>query len=161
MSAASASRLWATISRIFAEIFSAAWATATPPIDSEREPYVPRPIGPVAVSPWTTSTTLGSAPRRSATICAKPVSWPWPCGEAPVNTVTEPVGCTRTSADSYRPMPRPKPLGPTARDGARPQISVYVEKPMPRRTPCSRSDACSARNASMSTISRARSSATS
>jgi len=31
-----------------------------------------RPIGPVAVSPWTTSTTLASVPWRSATICAKP-----------------------------------------------------------------------------------------
>ena len=50
----------------------------------------------------------------------------------PTGTVTVPVGCTRTSADSYRPMPRPKPFGPTARDGARPQISVYVLKPTPR-----------------------------
>ena len=50
-----------------------------------------------------------------------------------MKTVTDPVGWTRTSADSYRPMPRPNPLGPTARDGARPQISVYVEKPIPRR----------------------------
>ncbi len=100
MSSTDASKLNAAISLHFWASFSAACAHATPPIASEREPYVPRPIGPVAVSPWMTSTTAGSVPKRSATICAKPVSCPCPCGDAPVKTVTVPVGCTRTSADS-------------------------------------------------------------
>ena len=32
--------------------------------------------------------------------------------------------CTRTIADSQKPACRPTPLGPTTRDGARPQISM-------------------------------------
>ena len=82
------------------------------------------PYGPVPVSPWMTSTTSGSTPSRSATICAIVVSRPWPCGEVPVKTVTEPDGCTRTTADSQKPAWMPTPLGPTTRDGARPQISM-------------------------------------
>src|SRR3954466_7505343 len=64
------------------------------------------------------STTAGSTPRRSATICAIVVSRPWPCGEVPLNTVTEPDGCTRTTADSQKPAWMPTPPGPTAREGA-------------------------------------------
>ena len=37
-------------------------------------------------------------PSFSATIWAKVVSWPWPWLWVPVNTVTEPVGLTRTLA---------------------------------------------------------------
>ena len=85
---------------------------------------MPRPCGPVPVSPWITSTFSGSVPSRSATICASVVSSPWPCGDVPVKTVTAPVMCTRTIADSHRPVCRPKPDGPVTRDGARPQISV-------------------------------------
>src|SRR5437870_1893994 len=42
-------------------------------------------------------------PSRSATTCAKVVSCPWPCACEPVNTVTVPVGGTRTSPASNRP----------------------------------------------------------
>ena len=79
-----------------------------------------------------TSTFSGSTPSLSAAICANAVSSPWPCGLVPVYTVTAPVTCTRTSADSHMPVCRPKPPGPTTRLGARPQISVQVQKPMPR-----------------------------
>ena len=57
-------------------------------------------------------------------ICANAVSSPWPCGDVPVNTVTPPVKCTRTIADSQKAGLQADPLGPTTRDGARPQISV-------------------------------------
>ena len=56
----------------FSRTFSAALATASPPTESEREPYVPLPHGPWSVSPWITSTFSGSTPRLSATIWAKP-----------------------------------------------------------------------------------------
>jgi hypothetical protein len=59
--------------------------------------------------------------------------------------MTLPVTVTRTMADSHRPVCRPKPAGPVTREGARPQISVYVEKPIPRAMPFAR---CSARSAS-------------
>jgi hypothetical protein len=49
-----------------------------------------------------------------------------------VYSVTDPLAWTRTVADSQPPPCRPNALGPTARDGALPQISVYVLKPMPR-----------------------------
>ena len=55
---------------------------------------------------------LRAVPSRSATICAIVVSSPCPCGEVPVNTVTAPVMCTRTIADSHRPVCRPKPGRP-------------------------------------------------
>jgi hypothetical protein len=57
---------------------------ASPPTDSEREPYVSQPQVPWSVSPWCTSTFCGSMPRMSPAIWAKLVSSPWPCGEVPV-----------------------------------------------------------------------------
>jgi hypothetical protein len=48
----------------------AARAIASPPTDSDRDPYVPQPHGPVPVSPCTTSTFCTSMPSRSAAICA-------------------------------------------------------------------------------------------
>ena len=77
---------------------------------------VPIPAGVRAVSPWTTTTASMETPRRSATIWAKVVSWPWPCGEMPVVTVTVPLGSTRTVALSK---------------GPKPQISVKVTMPTP------------------------------
>ena len=53
---------------------------------------------------------------------AKVVSWPWPWLCEPVSTSTEPVGLTRTSADSHRPTPAPSE--PTAALGAMPQASM-------------------------------------
>jgi len=49
-----------------------------------------------------------------------------------VYSVALPLAWTRTVADSQPPPWSPKPLGPTMRDGALPQISVYVQNPMPR-----------------------------
>ena len=72
-------------------------------------------------------------PSRSATSCAKVVSWPWPWLWVPVRTSTLPVGLTRTSADSHKPTPAPSE--PTAWLGAMPQASIYVEKPKPRSLP--------------------------
>jgi hypothetical protein len=124
MSSTAASSWWATIRRAFSAIFSVARAAASVPTAVDREPYVPSPCGPVPVSPWMISTLAGSTPSRSATTWAIVVSCPWPCGEVPVKTVTAPVMCTRTIADSHRPVCRPKPDGPVTREGASPQISV-------------------------------------
>jgi len=107
-------------------------ASASPPTASDREPYVLRPSGPVPVSPWITSTISGSTPTLSATIWANAVSWPWPWPDVPVYAVTAPVLWTRTIADSQPPACTPTPSGPVIRDGASPQISVYVENPIPR-----------------------------
>ena len=52
------------------------------------------------VSPWLISMFSIGRPSRSATNWAKVVSWPWPWLWAPVKIVTDPVGWTRTSADS-------------------------------------------------------------
>ena len=52
------------------------------------------------VSPCLTSTWSTPMPNWSAMIWANVVSWPWPWEWVPVNTVTEPVGLTRTVADS-------------------------------------------------------------
>jgi hypothetical protein len=71
-----------------------------------------------------TSTSSGEVPSRSAAIWAMLVSRPCPWGEVPVNTVTEPDGWTRTTADSQKPAWIPTPPGPTTREGARPQISM-------------------------------------
>ena len=49
----------AAIVRAFSLIFSIAKCSATPPTDSEREPYVSMPSGVIAVSPCSTSTSSG------------------------------------------------------------------------------------------------------
>ena len=84
MSSGAASSWCATIRLALSCTFSAARAIASPPTASDRDPYVFLPNGPVLVSPWITSTTAGSTPSRSATIWAKLVSSPWPCGDAPL-----------------------------------------------------------------------------
>ena len=76
----------------------------------------------LSVSPWTTDTVSIDTPSRSETSCAKVVSWPWPWLCEPVRISTEPVGLTRTSADSHRPTPAPSE--PTAAEGAMPQASI-------------------------------------
>ena len=85
-------------------------------------------------------------PRVSATICAKVVSWPWPWECVPVQTITEPVGVTRTCADSTRPMP--PVAGAVAAEGPNPQISIHVESPMPMYLPFFRPSSCSLRTCS-------------
>ncbi len=76
----------------------------------------------LSVSPCTIETLSIGTPKRSDTICAKLVSWPWPWLCAPVSTSIVPTGLTRTSADSHRPTPAPSE--PTAADGAMPQASM-------------------------------------
>ena len=88
----------------------------------------------------------GVTPRPSATICDHVVSWPWPCGDVPVATTTFPVGRHRIVAASQPPAAYRN--APRMFDGARPHISMYVERPMPicRVSPLSRRDCCSLRN---------------
>ena len=80
------------------------------------------PNGTRPVSPWTMSTFSTGIPRRAATTWAKVVSCPWPWLCEPVNTVTLPVGCTRTSPHSKRPARAPR--APAMLLGARPQASM-------------------------------------
>ena len=79
-------------------IFSVARTMALPPTARLREPYVPMPIGVLAVSPCSISTMEASMPIMSATTCGKAVSWPCPCECEPVMTVIPPVALTRTVA---------------------------------------------------------------
>ncbi len=74
------------------------------------------------VSPWTISTFSIGTPSLSATICENVVATPWPWGEEPVNTVTPPVGWTRTLPLSHRPAWAPS--APTTCEGAMPQASM-------------------------------------
>ena len=81
------------------------------------------PNGILAVSPCTISTCSIGMPSWSATSCAKVVSWPWPWLCVPVNTVTLPVGCTRTVADFVQPGARAERARPLL-EGAMPQASI-------------------------------------
>jgi hypothetical protein len=81
--------------------------SAAPPTAVVRLPYVPQPIGETSVSPCITLTSFTSTPISLATSCAKVVSSPWPCGEAPMNAWTFPVGWTRTIALSQSPPWKP------------------------------------------------------
>ena len=92
--------MWAAIFVALSTILFMARMIASPPTANERDPYVPMPNGILAVSPCTISTFSMGMPSCSVTSCANVVSWPWPWLWEPVNTVTEPVGWTRTSADS-------------------------------------------------------------
>src|SRR5690242_352279 len=90
--------------------------SALPPTAVPRLPNVPMPYCTTAVSPCTTSTSSIPQPSSSATICAKVVSSPCPCGDAPVITVTLPVGSLLTVALS-------QPPAGSAADGPIAQIS--------------------------------------
>jgi hypothetical protein len=54
----------------------------------------------MSVSPWMTRTRSSSQPSVSAVICAIAVSLPHPGEVTPVNTVTSPVGLTRSVVPS-------------------------------------------------------------
>ena len=58
----------------------------------ERLPNVPMPRGTTPLSPKRSTTSSMSIPSRSAAIWANVVSWPWPCGEAPLRMTTRPLG---------------------------------------------------------------------
>ena len=81
-----------------------------------RLPKVPMPYCTMAVSPWSTMTSSMPTPSSSAAIWAKVVSSPCPWGEAPVMTVTLPVGSILTVALS-------QPPAGVAGDGPKAQIS--------------------------------------
>ena len=63
------------------------------------------PIGAMAVSLCSTSTSSVLTPSLSATSIDHVVSWPCPWGVAPVTTCTVPVGSIRTVAASQPPAP--------------------------------------------------------
>ena len=73
-------------------------------------------------------------PMRSATICAKVVSCPCPCGDTPVITVTFPEISMRT-------QPHSQPPAGIAFDGPMAQISTYVDTPRPDSLPAARASA--------------------
>ena len=127
--------LCAAIFFAFATIFPIAMCTAVPPTTRPRLPKVPTPCVTTSVSPCTTVTSSSPMPKASATICAKAVSWPCPCGDTPVITVTAPVGSTRSSALSHVPR-RSSTEAPV--DGPSPQISVKVATPRPTSSPAAR-----------------------
>jgi len=106
--------MWAAILRPFSTILRAATAQAPPPTGVVRLPYVPHPIGVIAVSPQTTWMSSMGTPNSSATICANVVSSPCPWGFSPMNTFTFPVGCTRITA-----LPHNPPWKPTASPATR------------------------------------------
>ena len=81
---------------------------ALPPTCSVREPIVPMPRGTLRVSEWTTLTSAIGTPSVHDTSCAHVVSWPWPCGEVPVFTVTVP-----SSATVQVPTSTPRPVSST------------------------------------------------
>ena len=122
MSSTAASRRWLASSFAFSLILRVATASAAPPTAVVRLPYVPHPIGVLSVSPWTILTSSTPTPSSSATICANVVSSPWPCGDAPMNTFTLPLGWKRTIALSQSPPWNP--TAPATCDGPRPQIST-------------------------------------
>ncbi len=80
------------------------------------------PNGILAVSPCTIVDLASGMPSWSDTSWANVVSWPCPWLCVPVNTLTLPVGWTRTLATSYSPARAPS--CPTSLDGAMPQAST-------------------------------------
>ena len=84
----------------FAATSIAARCAELPALTAEREANVPMPSAMPPVSPVTTVTSSNETPSWSATTCANAVLWPWPCGVAPVVSVTLPVVEMRTVAPS-------------------------------------------------------------
>ena len=58
-------------------VLSAPERMAEPPVKSEREPALPKPL-PRSVSPSTTRTCSIGTPNASTTSCASEVAMPWP-----------------------------------------------------------------------------------
>ena len=82
-----------------------AMCAAVPAMTALRLAKVPMPNAMRCVSPKTHLTVSWSTCSSSATIWASIVAVPWPCGAAPVTTVTCPDGSTRTPAPSNGPVP--------------------------------------------------------
>ena len=70
------------------------------------------------------------------------VTLPWPCGDTPVITRTEPVGRNSIVAESHPPAMYLRAA--STRDGAMPHISSQVENPTPMTLvlPLARRSAC-------------------
>ena len=107
MSSAAASSLWAAIRLALSLILSSdidQRRAADGEAAAAHRAVALRGVAGVAV----VDDDLRRSRRRcsSATIWAKVVSWPWPCGEMPVKTVTSPLGSTRTVALSNGPKPQ-------------------------------------------------------
>ena len=81
---------------------------ALPPTCSVREPIVPMPRGTLRVSECSMRTSSIGTPSVHDTSCAHVVSWPWPCGEVPVLTVTMP-----SSSTVHVPTSAPSPVSST------------------------------------------------
>jgi hypothetical protein len=71
------------MAKAFSRSRSLAWWIAADTVTVLRLAIVPKPIGIAAVSPSEMTTAAGVTFRASATIWAKIVSMPWPCGHAP------------------------------------------------------------------------------
>ncbi len=104
---------------------------AAPPTACDRLPNVPMPCLATAVSPWWMVMCSIGTPNWSASICAKVVSLPWPCGDAPVVALIRPSRSTVTCACSQPPVGRRK-------EGPSPQTSTYIASPMPTTRPSAR-----------------------
>ena len=122
---------------ILAFTFPPASCSAAPPTACERLPKVPMPCLTTAVSPWWIVTWSSGTPNWSASICAKVVSLPCPCGDAPVVALIRPSRSTVTCECS-------QPPGGRVEDGPMPQISTYIDKPRPTSRPSARAAARSA-----------------
>ena len=67
----------------------------------ERPECEPPPALTMSVSPMMTSMVSTGTASRSATTCAKLVSWPWPLGCVPMTTPTRPSGLMVISTRSF------------------------------------------------------------
>ena len=74
-------------------VCSAPTCTAEPPVNSEREPALPKP-SPRSVSPSTTRTLSIGTPNTSTTSCASVVAMPCPIALTAENTSITPSACT-------------------------------------------------------------------
>ena len=137
---------------ILAFTFVPASCSAAPPTACERLPNVPMPCFTTAVSPWWIVTCSSGTPNWSASICAKVVSLPCPCGETPVVALIRPSRSTVTCACS-------QPPGGNEEDGPRPQLSTYIDNPSPTSLPSARAASRSRPSCSQPATCRAWSSA--
>ena len=126
---------------------SAALATALPPSCSDREPPVPPPRGTRAVSDWTNRIDSMGMPRRSATIMANDVGWPWPCPDVPTLMVAVPSSWISTAPYSLPPPPAVTSTyeaTPMPRSCGRPAPGEPPARPAARRSPTTRTASRSA-----------------
>ena len=78
-----------------------AFAITVPAWRIERPECEPPPTLTMSVSPMMMLTVSTGTASRSATTCAKLVSWPWPLGCVPITTSTRPSGRTVISGARF------------------------------------------------------------